>query len=231
MQFKATDAMAFRGHSNITIESLDTHPKTGVHKPVVSSCSSVWNDVIRLFSVPNCTLPHRLLTSLIPPVGISKYRNVYTDLKVPVLLVAVLTAVLMYGLRSPQHSLVVLLLTAAKYTFGYWLGFTALASIFGHLCSTRLTPLQLLSITGYSLTGHTLVLLVAELLHQEESHTVFFLLTTVFGGLATGRMMVVVLVTTPRPPHRLLLGSTLASIHLMHLVYIHFAFMRKKFAV
>lgn len=231
MPFKATDAMAFRGHSSITIESLDIHPKTGVHKSAVTSCSSVWNDVVQLFSVDNCTLPHRLLTSLVPPVGFSKYRNVYTDLKVPVLLVTVLTATLIYGLRTPQHSLPILLLTATKYTFGYWLGFTALASILGYLCSTRLTPLQLLSITGYSLTGHTLVLLVAELLHQEDSHTVFFLLTTVFGGLATGRMMAVVLVCTPRPPHRLLLGSTLASIHLMHLVFIHFAFMRKKFAV
>ncbi|KAK4321322.1 hypothetical protein Pmani_007863 [Petrolisthes manimaculis] len=226
--------MAYRGHSSITIETLDTHTDNldDVHKS-----SSIWHNVGQLFSVSNCTLPHRLLTSLVPPLGFTNYRNVYTDLKVPVLLVTALTATLMYGLSSsPGHHsttlpLLLLLLTTIKYTLGYWLAFTALASVMGYLCSTRLTPIQLLSITGYSLTGHTLVLLIAELLHQEDNHTVFFILTTVFGGLATCRMMVVVLVSTPRPPHRLLLGSTLASIHLMHLVFIHFAFMRKKFVV
>lgn len=219
--------MAYRGHSSVTIESKTPDKRISL----MHSCSSIWHTVVVLFSVANHTLPHRLLTSLVPPLGFSRCRNVYTDLKGPVLVLVMLTAILVYGLMSSERTLATALLAATKLTFGYWLGFSALASILGFLFSTRLSPLQLLAISGYSLTGHCLVLLVAELLHQEDNPNLFFLLTTVFGGLATGRLVAVTLTCTPKPPHRLLLGSTLASIHLMHLVYIHFACMKNKFAV
>lgn len=173
----------------------------------------------------------RVIMSLVPPLVYPEYRRVYSDLKGPLFVVATLAAIILYGLHDPRRSLVWELVTTGKLTIGYWVGFSLLAFLMGRCFSTTLSLAQLLAMAGYSLTGHCLVLLGAELLHQEESHTVFFVLTTVFGGLATGRLVLLVLFHTPQPPHRLLLGSSLASIHLMHLIYIHFACMRRKFKV
>lgn len=173
----------------------------------------------------------RVAMSLVPPLVYPEYRRVYSDLKGPLLIVATLAAIILYGLHDPRRSLTWEFVTTVRLTVGYWLGFSLLAFLMGRCFSTSLSLAQLLALAGYSLTGHCLVLLGAELLHQEESHTVFFLLTTVFGGLATGRLVLLVLFHTPQPPHRLLLGSSLASIHLMHLIYIHFACMRRKFSV
>lgn len=223
--------MSHRGHSAVTVDSAnsDHEPLLSKYGSATHSTHSVCSSVRRVILVHG--VPQRVLLSLVPPVVYPEYQQVYSDLKGPMLVVMTLATIILYGLHNPRQTLAWELLATAKFSVGYWLGFTLLAFLLGHCFKTTLSLVQLAALTGYSLTGHCLVLLGAEILHQEENHTVFFLLTTVFGGLATGRLVLLVLVRTPRPPHRLLVGSSLASIHLMHLIYIHFACMRRKFDV
>lgn len=215
----------------MTVDSADSdqEPLLLRYRSAIHSTHSACSSVRRVISVHG--VPQRVLLSLMPPVVYPEYQQVYSDIRGPLLVVATLATILLYGLHNPGQALAWELLTTAKLSVGYWLGFTVLAFLLGRCFGTTLSLAQLAALAGYSLTGHCLVLLGAELLHQEESHTLFFLLTTMFGGLATGRLVLLVLVHTPRPPHRLLMGSSLASIHLMHLIYIHFACMRRKFDV
>lgn len=223
--------MSLRGRSAVTLGSTDPdlEPLLSEHD---SPFPSPWSTrpLVRRTLVRH-GMPQRIVMSIVPPLMYPEYRRVYSDRKGPLLVVATLAAIILYGLHDPRRSLTWELVTTARLTLGYWIGFSLLAYLMGRCFSTSLSLAQLLAMTGYSLTGHCLVLVSAELLHQEESHTVFFLLTTVFGGLSTGRLVLLALFHTPQPPHRLLLGSSLASIHLMHLIYIHFACMRRKFHV
>lgn len=223
--------MSFRGSSAVTLGCADSD-----QEPLISERDSATplphgrRPLVRK-GLMGHGVPQRVAMSLMPPLVYPEYRRVYSDLKGPLLVVTTLAAIILYGLHDPRQSLVWELVTTLRLTVCYWLGFSLLAFLMGRCFSTSLSLTQLLSLAGYSLTGHCLVLFGAELLHQEESHTVFFLLTIVFGGFATGRLVLLVLFHTPQPPHRLLLGSSLASIHLMHLIYIHFACMRRKFSV
>ncbi|XP_045594850.2 protein YIPF3 [Procambarus clarkii] len=225
--------MSHKGHSVVTIESIDSNlemllPKLG---SVTDYCYSIFSFIRPYYSVSNTKLPYRILSSLAPPIVFPEFRRVHSDMKGPSLVVAMLALILMYGIHSPNRTLVVELLITAKLSLGYWLGFSFVAFFLCYFSQTCLTLSQLVSISGYSLTGHCVVLLIAEVLHQENSHSVFFFLTTVFGGLATARLVIIILARTPGPAQRLLICSTLACIHLMHLIYIHFACMRKKFEI
>ncbi|XP_042237455.1 protein YIPF3-like [Homarus americanus] len=224
--------MSHKGHSVLTIESIESSQEVQQRRGSVTNyCYSVWFNLRPYFSVANNKLPYRVFSSMVPPLFFPEFRRVYSDMKGPTCVVMTLALILLYGLHSPHRTLAGELLVTAKLTVGYWFCISFVAFMLGYFCQTSLTPSQLVSITGYSLTGHCLVLLTAEVLHQEDSHSAFFFLTTVFGGLATGRMNMIVLARTPGPAQRLLMCSTLASIHLMHLIYIHFACMRNKFDI
>lgn len=224
--------MSHKCHSVVTIESISPDTDTcSSQLTVFGYLLSLCKFVRPYFSVSNNRIPRRIVSSMAPPLFFPEFQRVYSDMKGPIVIVTLLASILLYGLHSPQRTLVMEVLAVAKLTVGYWLGFSFLAFFLGYFCQTSLTFSQMLSITGYSLTGHCLVLLTAEVLHQEENHGVFFFLTAVFGGLATGRLIIIMLARTPGPGQRLVMCSTLACIHLMHLIYIHFAFMRKKFAV
>lgn len=225
--------MSHKGHAVITVESLDSNFDILLSKKgsLTDYCYDIYLFLRPYFAVANHRLPYRVLTSIAPPLFFPELRRVYSDMKGPVLIIVLLALILFYGLHSPSRTLVEELLVTTKLTLGYWFGFSILAFFLGYFCQTFLTLTQLLSVSGYSLTGHCLVLLIAEILHQEESHGVFFFLTTVFGGLATCRLVMIILARTPGPAQRLLMCSTLACIHLIHLIYIHLACMRNKFDI
>jgi len=225
--------MSGKDHTVVTIESIDSNFKA----PSCERASSLeyWESVCTFlkpyFLVANHRLPHRFLSSLAPPIIFPEFKRVYSDLKGPLLILVTLFFILFYGAYDTERGLISTTVSCVKLTFVYWLVFSFLAFILGHICETCLTRSQLLSISGYSLTGHCLVLLIAEVLHQEENHQVFVVLLTVFGGLATGRLAIIMLARTPGPAQRLIMCSSLASINLLHLIYIHFACMRQKFVL
>lgn len=223
--------MSGKAHTIVTIETIDSDFKALTSKKASSLeyCENVFTFLKPYFEVANHHLPHRLISSLAPPLIFPEFKRVYSDLKGPLLILISLAFILFYGAYDAERGVQSTIVTCIKLTFVYWLCFSAMASALGHFCKTNLSKSQLLSISGYSLTGHCLVLLLAEILHQEESHAVFLVLLAIFGGLSTGRLSIIMLARTPRPGHRLIMCSSLASVNLIHLIYIHFACMRHKF--
>lgn len=225
--------MSEKDHTVVTIESIDSDFKAPTRKraSVLEYYKSVHTFLKPYFLVANHHLPHRFLSSLAPPIIFPEFKRVYSDLKGPLLILITLFFILFYGAYDAERGVISTSVSCIKLTFVYWLVFSLLAFALGHICETCLTRSQLLSISGYSLTGHCVVLLIAEVLHQEESHQVFLVLLTIFGGLSTGRLAIIMLARTPGPAQRLIMCSSLASINLLHLIYIHFAAMRQKFAL
>lgn len=215
----------------VIIESIDSNEEDVYKKTTFNSYIKAIKSLMPLFSVSSSKLPQRLLSSLAPPFLFPQFRRVYSDLKVPLLINITLFFILFIGLHTYERSVWYDFWITFKLTFFYWLFFSILGFFLGYFCETCLTFTQYLSISGYSLSGHCLVLLLAEIFHQEESISFFIIFMTIFGGLATGRLIVVVMSRTPKPVQRMLICTCLACLHLLHLIYIHFAFMRKKFVL
>lgn len=167
--------MSHKCHSVVTIESIS--PDSGSRTTQMSSIDhllTLCKYVKPYFTVSNRRIPRRIVSSMAPPLVFPEFQRVYSDMKGPVIIVSLLAVILLYGLHSPQRTLVMEVLATAKLTVGYWLGFSFLAFLLGYFCQTNLSFSQMLSISGYSLTGHCMVLLTAEVIHQEESHSIFF---------------------------------------------------------
>lgn len=222
--------MSGKEHTIVTIESIDSDFKPPKRRALsLEYFSSIVTFLRPYFQVENHRLPHRFLSSLAPPLIFPEFKRVYSDLKGPLVILITLSFILFYGAYDVERGTVITAVTCIKLTFVYWICFSLLAFVLGYFCETSLSRSQLLSISGYSLTGHCLVLLLAEILHQEESHAVFLVLLSIFGGLSTGRLAIIMLARTPRPGQRLIMCSSLASVNLIHLIYINFACMRHKF--
>jgi len=225
--------MSGKDHTIVTIDSIDSDFKV----PFSKSASSLeyFKSVLKFlrpyFEVENHRLPHRFISSLAPPLIFPEFKRVYSDLKGPLLILITLSFILFYGAYDAERGVLGTSATCIKLTFVYWFFFSLLAFVLSYLCETALSRSQLLSISGYSLTGHCIVLFLAEVLHQEESLTVFLVLLTIFGGLSTGRLAIIMLARTPKPGARLIMCSSLSTVNLIHLIYIHFACMRHKFAL
>ncbi|XP_045860581.1 protein YIPF3 isoform X3 [Meles meles] len=77
------------------------------------------------------------------------------------------------------------------------------------------------TIIGYGLFGHCIVLFVTYNIHL---HALFYLFWLLVGGLSTLRMVAVLVSRTVGPTQRLLLCGTLAALHMLFLLYLHFAY-------
>ena len=218
-------------HSSITIESIDSEFDPPTHKNASTKdyLAKIYIFLAPFFNVSNNRLPHRFLSSLAPPLFFPEFRRVYSDLKGPIIVISILSIILFFGIFSTERTVFGDLLIIFKLTYCYWIFLAVLAFFLGYFCETFLSLSQYLSIIGYSFSGHCIVLIIAEVLHQEENHSVFFFLLTLFGGLSTCRLVLIIISRTPKPAQSMIMCSCLACLHLMHLIYIHFAFMRKKF--
>jgi hypothetical protein len=67
------------------------------------------------------------------------------------------------------------------------------------------------------------------LFYQEESNTFFFIFLVIFGGLSSLRVAVVLLASIPVPAARLVVCSLVATVQLLSLVFLHFAYMHRTF--
>ncbi|XP_026983168.1 protein YIPF3 isoform X3 [Orcinus orca] len=77
------------------------------------------------------------------------------------------------------------------------------------------------TIIGYGLFGHCIVLFITYNIHL---HALFYLFWLLVGGLSTLRMVAVLVSRTVGPTQRLLLCGTLATLHMLFLLYLHFAY-------
>ncbi|TMS04171.1 Protein YIPF3 [Larimichthys crocea] len=111
--------------------------------------------------------------------------------------------------------------TAIGTCFGYWLGVSSFIYFLAYLVNSQITMLQTLSLLGYGLFGHCVVLLVT---YNFDFHALFYVLWLLLGGLSTLRMVAALLSRTVGQTPRLLLCGTLSVLHMLFLLYLHFTY-------
>ncbi|XP_043992770.1 protein YIPF3 [Gambusia affinis] len=183
-------------------------------------------DILRpYFDVEPAQVRCRLLESMIPVRMITFPQKVAGELYGPLMLVFTLVAILLHGMKTSGTVIVegTLMGTAIGTCFGYWLGVSCFVFFLAYLVNAQITLLQMLSLLGYGLFGHCVVLLVTYNIHF---HFLFYGLWLLLGGLSTLRMVAVLLSRTVGQTPRLLLCGSLALLHMSFLLYLHFSYHR-----
>lgn len=139
------------------------------------------------------------------------------------MLVFTLVAILLHGMKTSDTIIRegTLMGTAIGTCFGYWLGVSSFIYFLAYLCNAQITMVQMLSLLGYGLFGHCITLFVTYNIHF---HSLFYIFWLVIGGLSTLRMVAVLVSRTVGHTQRLILCGTLAALHMLFLLYLHFAY-------
>ncbi|KAL3971586.1 hypothetical protein ACER0C_024935 [Sarotherodon galilaeus] len=179
-------------------------------------------DILRpYFDVEPVQVRNRLIESLIPVRMINFPQKIAGELYGPLMLVFTLVAILLHGMKTSGTVIRegTLMGTAIGTCFGYWLGVSAFIYFLAYLVNAQITMLQMLSLLGYGLFGPCIVLLVTYNIHF---HFLFYGLWLLLGGLSTLRMVAALLSRTVGQTPRLLLCGTMALLHMLFLLYLHF---------
>ncbi|XP_014661383.1 PREDICTED: protein YIPF3-like isoform X2 [Priapulus caudatus] len=183
-------------------------------------------DILRpYFDVEPFEVRDRLLHSLIPKRPREGPMTTPGELYGPLMVVFSLIALLLYGMKSSGHTVQdgTLMGTAFAVCFGYWLGGGCFAYFIAYLSNTRMSLLQMLSMMGYALFGHCIVTFLGTVLHT-DAHLLFYVLWGVLGGLSALKMVVVLVSRTSGGRQRLIVCACVAALHLLFLLYLHFAY-------
>ncbi|CAF1323630.1 unnamed protein product [Adineta steineri] len=177
------------------------------------------------FDVEPKEVVQRLVRSLIPR-SLPREENVKPELYGPSMIVFTLAAILIYQMKLSSHSVQdgTLIGTSFLVCFGFWIGSGFAISSFTFVCNTQLSLMQILSINGYALFSHCVVLLISTFIHTGHDHMLFYGLWAIVGGLAAARMSLVIMSRTTNRHHRILLGFMIIAIHMIFLLYLHFAY-------
>uniref|UniRef100_A0A3Q2YJE8 Protein YIPF3 n=2 Tax=Hippocampus comes TaxID=109280 RepID=A0A3Q2YJE8_HIPCM len=181
-------------------------------------------DILRpYFDVEPAQVDGRLIESMIPGRMINFPQKIAGELYGPLMLVFTLVAILLHGMKTSGTVIRegTLMGTAIGTCFGYWLGVSSLIYFLAYLLNAQITLLQTLSLLGYGLFGHCAVLLVSYNVHV---HLLFYTLWLLLGGLSTLRMVSALLSRTVGATPRLLLCATASALHMLFLLYLHFAY-------
>ncbi|CAH1264227.1 Hypp2917 [Branchiostoma lanceolatum] len=184
-------------------------------------------DILRpYFDVEPRKVMKRLLSTFVPSRIISIPQKVASELYGPLMIVFTLIAVLLYNMKSSGHTVRegTLMGTAFFVCFGYWWGTSALLYFIAYICNSHIAAIQVLSLTGYALVAHCVVLFLGTAFHSVSSHSMFYLMWAIFGGLSTLKMVLVYMSRTSGQTQRLVLTGTCAVLHLLFLLYLHFAY-------
>lgn len=182
-------------------------------------------DVLRpYFDVEPKDVVSRLGQSLIPRKP-GKPQTVAGELYGPVMVVFTLVAVLLFSMKYNDHTVQegTLMGTAIGVCFGYWLGGSTFYYFIAYLCNAHITLLQIVSLTGYALFGHVVCIFLATVTH-DISHGLFLVALVLIGGLSSLRMLCVYVSRTWSRKHGVITGSIVSSIHLLFLLYLHYAY-------
>ncbi|XP_061694149.1 protein YIPF3 isoform X2 [Syngnathoides biaculeatus] len=181
-------------------------------------------DILRpYFDVEPVQVRSRLMESVLPIRMINFPQKIAGELYGPLMLVFTLVAILLHGMKTSGTVIRegTLMGTAIGTCFGYWLGVSSLIYLLAYLVNAQITMLQILSLLGYGLFGHCVVLLVSYNVHF---HLLFYTLWLLLGGLSTIRMVSALMSRTVGPTPRLLLCGTVSFLHMFFLLYLHFAY-------
>uniref|UniRef100_A0A8C6J9A7 Protein YIPF3 n=3 Tax=Telluraves TaxID=3073808 RepID=A0A8C6J9A7_MELUD len=181
-------------------------------------------DILRpYFDVEPIQVRARLMESMIPVKMINFPQKIAGELYGPLMLVFTLVAILLHGMKTSDTIIRegTLMGTAIGTCFGYWLGVSSFIYFLAYLCNAQITMVQMLSLLGYGLFGHCITLFVTYNIHF---HSLFYIFWLGVGGLSTLRMVAVLVSRTVGHTQRLILCGTLAALHMLFLLYLHFAY-------
>ncbi|KAL8185677.1 UNVERIFIED_CONTAM: Protein yipf3 [Gekko kuhli] len=181
-------------------------------------------DILRpYFDVEPMQVRNRLLESMIPMKMINFPQKIAGELYGPLMLVFTLVAILLHGMKTSDTIIRegTLMGTAIGTCFGYWLGVSSFIYFLAYLCNAQITMVQMLSLLGYGLFGHCITLFVTYNIHF---HSLFYIFWLGIGGLSTLRMVAVLVSRTVGHTQRLILCGALAALHMLFLLYLHFAY-------
>ncbi|PAA51865.1 hypothetical protein BOX15_Mlig002953g4 [Macrostomum lignano] len=194
-------------------------------KTAISSYANV--DLLRpYFDVQPMEVANRLLFSFVPARVSNDANKIHSELYGPVMTCFTLVAVLLYEMKSSDHRVQegTLMGSAMITVFGYWLGVSALVWLVAYICNAQVKPIQVATLIGYALTSHVAVVLLTTFFHSTQSHKLFYLLWAVLGGLTTLKLVSTFVVRTPGHTERIVLCALVAILHMLFLLYLHFAY-------
>jgi len=182
-------------------------------------------DVLRpYFDVEPKDVLVRLGQSLVPRKPV-KPQTVAGELYGPMMVVMTLIALLLFSMKHSGHTVQegTLMGTAIGVCFGYWVGASGFYYFLSYLCNSHITLLQIFSLVGYALFSHCICIFFATLTHG-ASHGIFFLALITLGGLSSLKIFAVFVSRTWSKQHGLTVGGIAATIHLLFLLYLHYAY-------
>lgn len=178
------------------------------------------------FSVPPYQIFGRIFLSLWPPIVTKKYQKIYVDLFGPIFATLILFGLLNYGYSLKTTSVK---LPPTEFLLIYMISMPIITYVFIHLAKSDISFIELLSVLGYSLFGHIFTLIISYFLDDDYNNYFFFVGLMILGGLSTLRIAMILIATIPKPALRLVICSFVATVQLLFLVFIHFAYMKKFF--
>ncbi|XP_060082887.1 protein YIPF3-like isoform X1 [Ylistrum balloti] len=194
--------------------------------------SKAWNlygniDILRpYFNVEPHEVRSRLLWSFIPQRPTAQKQRVSRELYGPLMVIFTMIALLLFQMKTADHRVEegTLMGTAFGVCFTYWFGASAFVWFLSFVCNTRLSMLQIMSMLGYGLFGHCMVILLGTLIHTSHDHIFFYLLWAIIGGATTLKMVGIIVTRTSGQTQRIIVCAAVATLHLLFLLYLHFAY-------
>jgi len=176
------------------------------------------------FDVEPKDVLNRLLNTFIP--SLQNVQNLLTELYGPIMIIFTLSAILIYQMKVANHSVQdgTLIGTAFFVCFSYWIGLSGLLSSSSFVCNSAISFTNFLSLIGYSMFSHCVVLLVGTFIHTNYDHVIFYLMWILVAGAAGLKLALVLFVHTPHPRYKLILAAVAFLSHMMFLIYLHFAY-------
>jgi hypothetical protein len=197
----------------------------------VSNMATNWpllSSVKQHFMVSPAHLIHRIFVSLVPPFLGEKYRRVHVDFLGPSLALLLMAGMLHYGHASKVPSAAAST-TPTEVLLLYSVLMPVAAYALSWLCHAAVTLTEMTALLGYGMFGHVFTIALSLFFYQEESNVFFFFSLVIFGGLSAFRVALVLLASIPVPAARLLVCSLVATLQLLSLVFLHFAYMHRTF--
>ncbi|XP_046546069.1 protein YIPF3-like [Haliotis rubra] len=184
-------------------------------------------DILRpYFDVEPKEVQRRLLFSMIPQKPTSQRQRIQKELYGPLMVIFTMIALLLYQMKVSSHSVEegTLMGTAFLVCFSYWFGTSSFIWFLSYVCNVRIAMVQVLSMVGYGLFGHCVVLFLGTVIHTGHDHMFFYLLWAVIGGLSALKMACIIMSRASGKTERLIVIVVLAALHLLFLLYLHFAY-------
>jgi len=178
--------------------------------------------LVNMFRVSPSELLCRITRSFVPPF-VDSYRIIYTDMLGPIIAMLTLLLILKCGQPGVSYEISKIPILC------YLVGFPLATFLVGQCCGAAITFMQVMSLFGYSLYGHIVILSIPLLSNNRESSTLFMLCFCLFGGLSTLRVVLSLQGSLRVPVARLLLCTCVALVQLLSVVYLYYTYMHPSF--